>query len=83
VLHCVLAADGRLNDCVPISESPPDYGFIPASLIMAKRGAVKAAPRTVDEHPLDGEVVQVEAPFDLHVRPVTTTPPPSPPRSAR
>jgi protein TonB len=46
VLDCHIAADQRLQDCRVISESPPQWGFSEASMIMAERHWVIAAPRS-------------------------------------
>lgn len=63
LIECVVSADGSLNDCIPKSESAPDFGFADAALQMARKGAITAAPRIVDGHPLASEVIQVEVPF--------------------
>lgn len=66
VIECVLSAEGDLDECVPVAESAPNFGFAFASLEMAKQRAITAAPRLVDGVPLDGEVVQVVVPFIAH-----------------
>jgi hypothetical protein len=63
VIQCVLLASGALNNCAPVSETVQDMGFMPASLMMARRGAITAAPRIVDGQPLASEVVEVTVPF--------------------
>ena len=63
VIECVLSANGELDDCVPVSESVPNFSFLDAAMRMAKEGAIKAKPRIVDGGPVDEEVVQVTVPF--------------------
>ena len=63
VIECVLTADAVLDDCVPVSESVPDFDFLNAALRMAKVKAIKAKPRQVDGQPVAAEVVQVTVPF--------------------
>jgi protein TonB len=35
-VRCTIAFDGRLTDCVVLSESPPGYGFGPAAIDLAR-----------------------------------------------
>lgn len=63
VIQCVLAANGALDGCAVVSETPADYGFGDAALKMAERRALTATPRIDDGHPVGGEVVRLAIDF--------------------
>ena|GEM_PF-1296867 len=68
VLQCRLLASGLLEACAVVSESPADFGFGDASLLMAKREAVTARPLVVEGQPVDGESVRLTIPFNAPAR---------------
>lgn len=65
VIQCRAAADGRLTECIPVSDTPKDWGFDYAALAMAKRGWLTAAPRLENGQPVDGETVRIQVPFQM------------------
>jgi TonB family protein len=44
VIDCVVSADGRLNACIVVSESPPGWDFKEAALRMARDGWITVEP---------------------------------------
>lgn len=42
---CLVQADGRLRDCSVVSETPPDYGFGPATVKAASRFRMRSFTR--------------------------------------
>lgn len=65
VIQCRAAADGRLTECIPVSDTPKDWGFDYAALRMALKGWITAAPRLENGQPVDGETVRIEVPFQM------------------
>jgi len=63
VIECALAADGALNDCRVVSETPASCPFGYAAQNMAEHRVLSAAPRLVDGQPVDGETVRLEIAF--------------------
>ena len=64
-LECVLIASGVLTKCRVLVERPSGVGFADASLKMAEKGWMTAAPTVVDGHALPKETVDVLVPFTL------------------
>lgn len=54
VLECVVAAEGALQDCVVLSETPPGRGFGEAALERAHRA--RLSPETVNPEAHGGSV---------------------------
>jgi TonB family protein len=62
-LECVLIASGALTKCRVLVEKPYGAGFADASLKMAEKRWMTAAPTIVDGHALPEETVDVLVPF--------------------
>lgn len=63
VIECTLAANGFLNTCRIVSETPASCPFGYAAQNMAEHRVLLAAPRLVDGQPVDGETVRLEIAF--------------------
>lgn len=63
VIECSLAANGFLNDCRIISETPASCPFGYAAQHMAEHRVLLAAPRLVGGQPVSGETVRLEIAF--------------------
>jgi TonB family protein len=76
-IQCRAAADQTLTDCAVLSESPPDFGFGMAGLMMARR--LKFAPLGKDGSPI-APGVTLDVPFRFAIpREKDLTPPAIPP----
>lgn len=53
-LHCVVTAEGRLDNCEVVEETPQGRGFGPAALAAAEDA--RLSPRTINDRPVAGEV---------------------------
>lgn len=70
IIRCKVMAEGRLEACKPVSETPTNSNFAPAARIMAARDRVFVRGASV------GETVLVRVPFVLGA-PVVVEPPPT------
>lgn len=68
VIQCALSADGALDNCSVVSETPKGVGFGEVALLMARRRAMGAQPRVLNGQTIDGEVVRVRLRFDAPPR---------------
>lgn len=67
-LQCKFSSDGRLSDCVVISESPVDEGFGEAAIVRTR--LVRLSPETVEALPPDSTVrFTLRFPLSLQARP--------------
>jgi protein TonB len=57
LIDCVVQADGRLRDCVVISESPANAGFGQAALKLARW--FRIAPQSCGGRPIGGKHVRI------------------------
>lgn len=62
-LVCDVAVDGALKDCVTINESPKDYGFGEAALLLAPM--FQMSPKRVDGEPVAGGSVTIPLIFKV------------------
>ena len=63
-IRCTVKIDGRLKDCVVVSETPPGWGFGGAASKMS--GAFRMKPRMEDGEPVSGASVTIPVSFVLH-----------------
>ena len=56
LIHCIVAADLRLSDCVILSETPPGKGFGDATLKVARLWKMRPSPAKPE--PTAGDVFQ-------------------------
>lgn len=60
-IRCLVKADGRLEQCEVLSESPVDYGFGAAAVELGRRFVMKKTTR--DGAPVTGAVVMIPIVF--------------------
>jgi protein TonB len=65
LIACQLEAAGRLSNCRALDADPANYGFVEASLRMAKDGWLTSEPRVVDGAPVAKELVRVLVRFEI------------------
>jgi len=73
---CVVTAEGLLEKCEVLSETPPGYGFGQAGLNMTNQ--MQMRPPTRDGHPVDGATVVIPFRFQLPGELSSPAPPPKP-----
>ena len=66
--ECHLIATGELKNCSALIEEPEGWGFSDVLLLMAKRGYVRAQPRTLNGQPIADEVVRVVVRYTINGR---------------
>jgi protein TonB len=74
-MKCLVTAEGRLQNCEILSESPEGYGFGQAALNMAT--LFKMRPQTRDGQPVGGATVVIPLKFNP---PSDPPPPPAAPK---
>lgn len=62
-LDCRVAADGHVNSCRVVDETPMDYEFGSAAIKLSKYFVMR--PRTEDGRPVDGAAVRIPLRFEL------------------
>lgn len=67
MLSCEVELSGALSDCRLATESPPQLGFGPAALRMAR--LFKMRPRTVDGAPVSGAKINIPIAFRIPASP--------------
>lgn len=63
LIQCQVGVDTTLKNCRIVSETPEDYGFGAAAMVMSR--SFRVSPRKVDGKPVDGAEIRVPITFKI------------------